>query len=414
MQQIDKAEIQQQLIERGIDPNHIKALHIKIKNGQLNERSFVLEKTSLKAPTSKNIINYNKINTKNNLDHGIKLLQNDNLLVFWLNGGAATRYFNKRKIKPAEATRYAKALAAITPVMTNLPKGITPVVAKLSYLELNIRNLLHITKQYQLPVHPQVVLMNSFITDQPTRNHLQSLFKKYPNLQPNRFHYLVQQPTIPRFQAATELKNIDLFVDTHGELSWAPCGHGDFVYLLQDYLKQNLLAPAKYLFFSNIDNLGATIDPVLLGQHATAQLGRTVELARKEIGDTGGVPCFVNNQLMIVEQMKFPKTFNWSAIPWFNTNTFWFTLKDLLAFKEDLPLVLAEKTISTGTVLQLERFACDVTLPSEYIEVPRTQRFWPIKRYVDALIYQDTNSKTPFYKNFTALLKNSYNISGAS
>lgn len=403
MKQINRQAIQQQLEARGIDPNHIKALHIKLQTGQLNESSFVLDAQQLRAPQASDITNYHQLDTAALEQRGSTLLRADRLVIFWLNGGAATRYFDQSKITPEENQRFKVALEKIPAAMFDLPKGVTPVVDSMSYLELNLRNLLLITKRYRLAVHPQVILMNSFLTDKATREHLADLFKKYPSLHPDRFHYVVQQPLIPRFQKATDLKDIDLFVNQSDELSWAPCGHGDFVYLLQDYLRTHPLPNIEYLFFSNIDNLGATLDPVLLGWHAKSKVGRSVELSVKQPGDSGGVPCFVDNHLEIVEQMKFPKNFDYQTIPWFNTNTFWFTLQDLLAFKEDLPLVLAEKNVDDTEILQLEHFACDVTMPSQYIAIPRAQRFWPIKRYVDALIYQQN-------PDFKKLLQEQYEV----
>ena len=94
--------------------------------------------------------------------------------------------------------------------------------------------------------------------------------------------------------------------------------------------------------------------------------------------------------------------------PWFNTNNFWFTIQDLLNFNETLPFVLAEKTISEGNVIQIERFACDVHLPSRYLVIERNQRFWPIKRYVDALLYQDPAADAETYTHFKNLLESSY------
>lgn len=410
MAHLDRIEIQEQLQARGIDPNHIRALHVKLQTGELDHTSFVIESNRLRAPQPSDVLQPAQYHNTATTEAGIQALQQDHLLVFWLNGGAATRYFDQTKIQPDEQARYTKALGQVDEDLRQAPKGVTPVVQSFSYIELKIRNLLAITERYQLSVHPQVVIMNSFITDETTRAHVQALFKKYPTLQPNRFHFIVQQPTIPRFQKVEDLKNIDLFVHTDGQLSWAPCGHGDFIYLLQDYLRRTHIPNVQYLFFANIDNVGATIDPQLLGQHIAAKVGRTVELADKNPGDQGGAPCYVDNQLIIVEQMKFPTDFDQTNIAWFNTNTFWFTLKDLLDFQEDLPLILAEKTIPEGDVIQLEHFACDVNVSSQYVVVPRQQRFWPIKRYVDALIYQDLSLSGEQQKLFQELLQKEYQL----
>lgn len=364
MLRINQADIQQQLRAKGVDPEHIKALHVKLQSGELDQASFVIPTEQLTVPSQPDVIPYNN----HHLAIGIEALQADQLLVFWLNGGAATRY---------GAEQFA-----------DLPKGLTPVVDNISYIELKVRNLLDITKRYQLANHPQVILMNSFVTDKQTRAHLQQLFQKFPDLDPSRFHYVIQQARVPRFTKAEDVKEIDVFVDTQDQLSWAPCGHGDFVYLLREYLSDTHIPNVRYMLFANIDNIAVTIDPAMLGLHIQAQVGRTVEIVKKLPTDQGGLLCKVAGQMVIVEQMKFPKNFSLDQLPWLNTNTFWFTLTDLVQYNQDLPWILAEKAIPEGDVIQLERFACDVNLPSQYVLVERAQRFWPIKRYTDLLEYR--------------------------
>lgn len=400
---IDRADIQAQLLARGINPDHIRALHIRLQSGELDRSSFVVPTEHLKPPHKEDVTQLSDCDQPAMQQLGVETLQRDELVVFWLNGGAATRYLDTTKISPAEQELYGAQLETISKEFANLPKGVTPVVNGMSYLELKIRNLLQVTKQYNLKTHPQVILMNSFVTDGPTRQHLAELFLRYPELDPTRFHFVIQQPTYPRFTKVADMKNIDLFVDTVGQLSWTPCGHGDFIYLVQDYFKTIHLPNLRYMFFANVDNLAAGIDPTILGLHVASKQGRTVELVNKDADDKGGEPCFVDNDLVIMEQMKFPEQFDHSQIPWFSTNTFWFTLSDLLKFDRDLPLVLAEKTIQENEVIQLERLACDVNLPSQYVVVPRQHRFWPVKRYVDLLIYQDT-------KEFQTLLKELYGV----
>lgn len=364
MLRIHQADIQEQLRAKGVDPEHIKALHVKLQSGQLDQASFVIPTERLSLPIAGDIVPYTTSHTM----AGIEALQADQLLLFWLNGGAATRY---------GASQFA-----------HLPKGATPVAANVSYLELKVRDLLTVTKRHQLEVHPAVIVMNSFVTDAQTRRHFEDLFQRYPDLDPSRFHFVIQQARIPRFTQAADVKEIDVFVDNHGQLSWAPCGHGDFVYLLRDYLQHTRIPNVRYMLFTNVDNVAATIDPALLGAHITAGVGRTVEVVKKLPMDQGGVPCRVDGQLTIVEQMKFPPNFPTDQLAWLNTNTFWFSLPDLLQYNEDLPWILAEKTIAAGNVIQLERLACDVNLPSQYVAVERSQRFWAIKRYTDLMEYR--------------------------
>ena len=89
-------------------------------------------------------------------------------------------------------------------------------------------------------------------------------------------------------------------------------------------------------------------------------------------------------------------------------------LRTELEYKEELPLILAEKTIGSDDVLQLEHLACDVNVPSAFVNAPRKKRFWPTKRYVDLLIFRDPNPQNDEeeiqHKEFQELLKNEYDI----
>ncbi|MBU0731717.1 UTP--glucose-1-phosphate uridylyltransferase [Patescibacteria group bacterium] len=400
---VDNDQIKKQLAMRGIDPSKVDAIHLQMKKGEISPDSFVVESSRLKPPQEKDYDKYQDLDQEKLQIIGEQSIKNDELVVFWLNGGAATRYFDESKITPEEKGKYHSELAKLAPAIKESPKGITPVINDMTFLEIKILNLLKLTKDLGLKKHPQVILMNSFITDEATREHLDQLYKKYPDLHPSRFHFVLQKPIIPRFSKVQNLEDIDVFVDSKGELSFAPCGHGDFLFLVQDYLRKENIPDIKYMFFSNIDNFGTWIDPVILGYHINSGQGRTVELAAKNPGDKGGAPCFVDGEMMIVEDMKFPPDFDQDQIKVFNTNNFWFTVFDLENYDQELPFVIAEKVLPEGEVYQLEHFACDVNLPSAYLEVPRQTRFWPTKRYVDLLAFFED-------PNFQKLLQNNYSL----
>lgn len=405
---VDNSQIKKQLEQRGIDPSHVDALHIQLKKGEISPDSFVIESSRLKPPTEKDYDKYQDLDQEKFKIMGEQSIKNDELVLFWLNGGAATRYFDESKINPEEKEKYHDQLSKLTPEIKEAPKGITPVINDITFLEIKILNLLKLTNDLGLEKHPHVILMNSFLTDEATRQELDRLYKKYPDLHPSRFHFVMQKPIIPRFSKVQNLEDIDVFIDAKGELSFAPCGHGDFLYLVQDYLRKESIPGVKYMFFSNIDNFGTWIDPVILGYHINSGKGRTVELAKKDSGDKGGAPCWVDDELMIIEDMKFPPDFNQDQIKVFNTNNFWFTIFDLENYDQELPLIIAEKVIPEGEVYQLEHFACDVNLPSAYLQVPRQQRFWPTKRYVDLLTFLDPQSKE--FPLFKELLQKQYDI----
>ncbi|MFA6027413.1 MAG: UTP--glucose-1-phosphate uridylyltransferase [Patescibacteria group bacterium] len=400
---LTKKEINSQLLKQGVEPEQINELHLKLSLGQITYDSFIYSAKQLKAPSDSMFAFLDSVKESGLKNIGEEAIKKGELLVFWLNGGAATRYFDDSKITKAERKKFQKELSLISSFTRSLPKGITPVIHDITYLELKIINLLKITAELKLKDHPPVLIMNSFLTDKPTRDHLDQLFKKYPQLRRELFHFIVQRPKVPRFKKVKNLSETELFIDQKGHLSFAPAGHGDFLYLTRDYFNEEGITGVKYMFFNNIDNFGSTINPTILGYHIQQRKGRTVEVAPKTKGDKGGAPCLVDNKIEIVEQMKFPQNFAQSSLKYFNTNNFWFTLKSLLDYEEDLPLIIAEKKIAEGEVLQLEHFACDVNLPSNYLVVPRDERFWPAKRYVDLLIYLKD-------KKFKDLLKREYDL----
>ena len=55
MLRIHQADIQEQLRAKGVDPEHIKALHIKLQSGELDQSSFVIPASQLSVPTTDDV-----------------------------------------------------------------------------------------------------------------------------------------------------------------------------------------------------------------------------------------------------------------------------------------------------------------------------------------------------------------------
>ena len=143
---------------------------------------------------------------------------------------------------------------------------------------------------------------------------------------------------------------------------------------------------------SNVDNLGARVDPVVLGMHLLGGRPLTCEVARKE-GDMGGAPVRVDGRLQLLEGPRFPAGFDQDLVPVFNTNTAWFDL-DALDREYDLTWLYVEKDADGRPAVQLERVYHEVSahLPTTYLEVPRRGprgRFLPIKTPADLERAQD-------------------------
>ena len=196
----------------------------------------------------------------------------------------------------------------------------------------------------------------------------------------------------------------ELFVDADGELSPSATGHGDLVAALRSsgVLKRFRDAGGTMLFMTNVDNLGATLDPAIMALHARSGAAITAEVVRKWAGDAGGAPAMLNGTPQIIEGFRFPKDFDQGTIGVFNTNTF--TL-DAAAIDRDfeLPYYRVEKKVDGQTVVQFERLVGELTafLPSQFVEVERSgpdSRFIAVKDPSDlerqqAIIDQVTRSK---------------------
>jgi hypothetical protein len=86
----------------------------------------------------------------------------------------------------------------------------------------------------------------------------------------------------------------------------------------------------RYLLVHNVDTLGATADPALLGLHIRTGNDMTVEVISRWIDDRGGGLAKVNNALRLVEGLALPDEKTEFNLSYYNTNTFWITINKLL------------------------------------------------------------------------------------
>jgi UTP--glucose-1-phosphate uridylyltransferase len=226
-----------------------------------------------------------------------------------------------------------------------------------------------------------VALMTSFATDATIRRHV----KERGLGDPLVFHQFVSL----RLQASGEL-----FRAADGRASLYAPGHGD---LFQAVRRSGTLTTlrergVRVVMISNVDNLGARVDPVVVGAHLAGGRPLTCEVARKE-GDMGGAPVRVDGRLQLVEGPRFPLSFDQELVPVFNTNTGLFDI-DALDEDYDLTWLYVEKTVEGRGAVQLERLYHEVSalVPAQYLEVPRRGprgRFSPIKTPADLARAQD-------------------------
>lgn len=248
------------------------------------------------------------------------------------------------------------------------PKGVYPILDGESFLSLKIRWIREHSPE--LPIF----IMTSFHTDAEVRRHLEA--HDYFGTDPRRIQ-LFQQYRFRRLRP-----DGSFFESRGGHEDHAAPGHGDFVTALNEsgMLDSFIQEGGRHLLFSNVDNLGATLDLAIVGWHIQHGHEMTVEVAAKAPGDKGGAPARVNGRMQLVEGFAFPQDFDQDQIPVFNTATYAF---DAVALKRaiDLPWYVVEKEVDGQTVIQFEHLAGDLSghLDTGFLEVDRDDRFIPVK-----------------------------------
>jgi UTP--glucose-1-phosphate uridylyltransferase len=249
-------------------------------------------------------------------------------------------------------------------------KAVVPVLEGASFLQLKVADLAALAAHTGRAVPTMV--MSSFATHQRIAQHVEEAA-------------LGPVEVFPQFVSLRLTPEGALFREADGSTSAYATGHGDLTFALRrsGALARFRAAGGQYLLMSNVDNLGATLDPALLALHVELGGAITAEVVRKEKGDKGGAPARLSGTPQIIEGFRFPAGFDQDSIPVFNTNTF---VLDAAAIDRDfeLPFYKVEKSVAGKTAVQFERLVGELTafLPTRFVEVPREGpdgRFLPAK-----------------------------------
>jgi hypothetical protein len=125
------------------------------------------------------------------------------------------------------------------------------------------------------------------------------------------------------------------YTDNLPEQCLHPVGHWfEIPNLLKNGTLARLLAvrpQLRTLMVHNIDTLGATVDPAMVGwfQGAGATLGW--EVITRRIEDHGGGLARVNGRLRLIEGLALPREEDEFALTYYNANTCWIDIDRLLA-----------------------------------------------------------------------------------
>ncbi len=278
-------------------------------------------------------------------------------------------------------------------------KSLIRVKGEDTFLDFIAKQIFHL-RGGQNATEPAFYLMDSFSTQKDTLDYL----RKYPTLgEGGRVDFL--QNKVPKIDAKTLLP---VSWPADPELEWCPPGHGDlYPAMLGTGLVDNLLARGvKYLFVSNSDNLGATVDLGVLQYFAERGLSFLMEVAERTASDRKGGHLArrrKDGRLVLRESAQCQKE-DEAAFQdtqrhrYFNTNNLWVHLEhlktELSRCGGALPLALLKnfKTVDprkpdSPKVLQLESAmgaAIECFDKAAAILVPRT-RFSPVKTTADLL-----------------------------
>ena len=276
-------------------------------------------------------------------------------------------------------------------------KSLMAVKEQETFLDLIAKQIYHLRGKHP---YPAFYLMNSFSTRDDTLEYL----KKYPALNGDGpLDFL--QSKVPKLDAKT-LEPISWPRDPDSE--WCPPGHGDiYPSLLASGLLENLLAHGiKFLFVSNSDNLGATVDLRILEDFANSGHSFLMEVAERTPADRKGGHLARRKQdgrFLLRESAQCPRSDeaqfqDITRHRFFNTNNLWLRLDHLKTALDanggalSLPLIANSKTVdprdpASPKVLQLESAmgaAIECFPQTGALVVPRT-RFAPVKTTADLL-----------------------------
>jgi UTP--glucose-1-phosphate uridylyltransferase len=276
-------------------------------------------------------------------------------------------------------------------------KSLLPAKAGRTFLDLIAEQVLHwrVTHGVRLPL----LLMNSFRTRQDSLGALAPYGDLSGDL-PSDF----LQHKVPKVRAG-DLTPAEWPRDPAHE--WCPPGHGDLYTALSTSGLLDALLDRGFVhaFVSNSDNLGAVVDPSILGYFAERKLPFLMEVCdRTEADKKGGHLARREDGGLVLREIaqcppgEIARFQDVARFRFFNTNTLWVDLEALRGVLDarrgilGLPLIVNEKPVdpadeSSPRVFQLETAmgaAISVFEGAEAIRVPR-ERFIPVKTTNDLL-----------------------------
>ncbi|KAI8882988.1 UTP--glucose-1-phosphate uridylyltransferase [Backusella circina FSU 941] len=271
------------------------------------------------------------------------------------------------------------------------PKSAIEVRDGMTFLDLSVRQIEYLNKKNDVSV--PFILMNSFNTDDDTKRIVQKYAthnvdiitfnqSRHPRIKKESLLPAPRTPTAPIDQ-------------------WYPPGHGDFYESIYNsgLLDQLIEQGKEYLFVSNVDNLGATVDLNILHHMVETDSEFLMEVTDKTKADIkGGTLVDDEGHIRLLEIAQVPDEHvedfkSVKKFKIFNTNNLWINLKAIKRIMDEeameLEIIVNHKATPQGEkVIQLET-AVGAGIKhfknGHGVNVPRT-RFLPVKSTSDLFL----------------------------
>lgn len=242
----------------------------------------------------------------------------------------AARDARRARGEAALATRKVAALILNGGMATRfggVVKGVVPVLPErhdLSFLAVKLAGV--------RAAGAPAVVMHSFATAATSTEHLAAIdWSGLPRADRLEFLQSLMPRVLPDGTPLLALPGAEALPDT---TVYAAPGHGDTLRRAREsgVVAELRARGVEHVLVSNVDNLGASLDPTVLGAHleaVEAGAALSVEVVTREPGDAGGCVAAVDGRPTIIESFRLPPETSLTDYPHFNTNTLWITVAAL-------------------------------------------------------------------------------------
>lgn len=338
----------QLLKELGFDDKQHEQIKKDLKSGRIGlSKNRIPVSTTIADVTKSEIAHHSVLKNQHLIDLGLKALQNNELAIVSLAGGVGSRWTKGagvvKSLSPfakfkGKHRNFLETHLAKTRKTNSTCSSLIQHVFTTSYLtHPALSNFLDINKQHFQDNH--IYLSEGKVIGLrliPTERDLRFLWEEMPQQLLDEQSQKVQQSLHTALINWAKISGeAEDYRDNLPSQCVHPVGHwyeipnlflnGTLRKLIQD--NPNL----KHLLLHNIDTLGSNADPAILGYHIQQQKAMTVEVITRKLDDRGGGLAKINGQIRLIEGLALPDEKIEFSLSYYNTNTFWIDIDQLLS-----------------------------------------------------------------------------------